>query len=175
MYKFQLGLTESTGDSSFEAGQLERAKYLGDPPKQSPSTFLPDWDDAYLKDIDCIILIAGDCPESIREGTAKVEHTLGHSVKQVHKVSGSARPDKGHEHFVCVFYISSYRGFVCVNSCTALQGFLDGISFPCVPGLNGPPLPGQHVVDPGVLICGHEGDDLLGSRPSWTKNGSFLA
>lgn len=49
---------------------------------------------------------------------------------------------------------------------------MDGISSPAISTLT-PPLPGQIVVPPGVLICGTSGDSV--TRPSWAKNGSFLA
>jgi len=49
---------------------------------------------------------------------------------------------------------------------------LDGISLPAVPALTGQ-LPGQLVVDPGVLVLGQTGDTI--TRPAWAKNGSFFA
>ena len=69
------------------------------------------------------------------------------------KVSGKVRPgdQKGHEHF----------------------GYMDGISSPAVNGIVSP-LPGQQVVNPGVLLLGQPGDSLSASRPAWAKNGSIL-
>ena len=124
-----------------------------------------------------MVLVAGDCKVSILEGIAKVDLILGFSVKQVLKVAGNVRPgkEKGHEHFVrlpessLVIYVLTHFN----------QGFLDGISFPCIPTLNGPLLPGQQQVDPGVLVCGQSGDNDTNQqpiqRPAWTKNGSILA
>jgi hypothetical protein len=50
-------------------------------------------------------------------------------------------------------------------------GFLDGIAQPLVTGL-GTPLPGQSVLDPGIILTGESGDTTL--RPTWAKGGSFL-
>jgi deferrochelatase/peroxidase EfeB len=67
------------------------------------------------------------------------------------KVFGQARPgsEKGHEHF----------------------GYMDGISDPAVEGVASP-LPGQHVIPPGVLLMGQPGD--FTPRPNWAVNGSIL-
>ena len=50
---------------------------------------------------------------------------------------------------------------------------MDGISNPAIEALTGH-LPGQVVVDSGILICGTVNDPVQ-NRPSWAKNGSFLA
>jgi deferrochelatase/peroxidase EfeB len=52
-------------------------------------------------------------------------------------------------------------------------GFLDGIGQPAVAGFNINPLPGQAVVNPGIILVGEPGDTV--SRPAWAKDGSFLA
>lgn len=64
--------------------------------------FTPKWQSEFLGEIDFLAFVAGECPASVLEGVAKVELTLGLSVKQVLKVAGNVRPDKekGHEHFV---------------------------------------------------------------------------
>lgn len=55
---------------------------------------------------------------------------------------------------------------------------MDGVSSPTIESLT-PPLPGQIIIPPGVLICGTSGDigkdGLPIKRPPWAKNGSFLA
>jgi hypothetical protein len=55
-------------------------------------------------------------------------------------------------------------------------GFNDGISLPYVKFADDDqqkraPLPGQNVVNPGVLVLGQPGDQQ--TRPSWAKNGSI--
>lgn len=49
---------------------------------------------------------------------------------------------------------------------------MDGISNPAVIGFNDP-LPGQTLVLPGIILTGRLGDGTF-TRPSWTKDGSFL-
>ena len=50
---------------------------------------------------------------------------------------------------------------------------MDGVSNPVIEALTGH-LPGQNVVPPGILVCGTDSDPVP-NRPSWAKNGSFLA
>lgn len=54
-------------------------------------------------------------------------------------------------------------------------GYLDGISQPALAGFNIMPKPGQQVVPPGVILTGALGDTLALQRPSWMKDGSFMA
>jgi len=74
----------------------------------------------------------------------------------------------------------SYSRFASLTQLTISTdfGFLDGISQPALIGFQ-PPLPGQTVVPPGVIIAGADGDNDAGgnprSRPDWVKDGSFLA
>jgi deferrochelatase/peroxidase EfeB len=51
-------------------------------------------------------------------------------------------------------------------------GFLDGIGQPAVSGFTITPVPGQEIVNPGIILVGEPGDTV--SRPSWAKDGSFL-
>ncbi|KAL5503918.1 DYP1 [Sanghuangporus vaninii] len=149
----KLGITDDLGDASFKKGQLGNASALGDTGKtDSSGNFVPDWLEPFKNEIDGVILVAGDSRESVQEGDNKVEHVLGHSIKEVFKVKGQTRPgkEKGHEHF----------------------GFLDGISSPAIDAVTGH-LPGQIVVPPGVIITGVTDGDSV-ARPAWAKNGSFL-
>jgi deferrochelatase/peroxidase EfeB len=49
---------------------------------------------------------------------------------------------------------------------------MDGIGQPAVAGF-ATPVPGQTVVDPGVILLGEPGDTV--PRPAWAKDGAFLA
>jgi len=51
---------------------------------------------------------------------------------------------------------------------------MDGISQPAVDGFASP-LPGQEVVPAGVILLGEDSDPNAASRPSWAKDGTFLA
>jgi Dyp-type peroxidase family len=51
-------------------------------------------------------------------------------------------------------------------------GYLDGIAQPGIAQFQ-TLLPGQQVVDPGVILVGEQGDPV--PRPTWAKDGSFLA
>jgi Dyp-type peroxidase family len=52
-------------------------------------------------------------------------------------------------------------------------GFLDGISQPAVEGFTTDVLPGQTVVQNGIILTGREGDNV--TRPSWALDGTFMA
>lgn len=54
-------------------------------------------------------------------------------------------------------------------------GFKDGISDPAVAGFNTQPLPGQETIAPGIILLGHDTDRKKDQRPSWARNGSFMA
>lgn len=63
-------------------------------------------------------------------------------------------------------------------------GFLDGVSQPAVKAVDTTPNPGQETVEQGVFLLGRELDLGLNvpgrpvvpvTRPSWAKDGSFLA
>lgn len=51
-------------------------------------------------------------------------------------------------------------------------GFLDGISNPAITGFTTNPLPGQSVIQPGIILTGRPGDSV--TRPAWAVDGSFL-
>ena len=60
-------------------------------------------------------------------------------------------------------------------------GFLDGISEPRVDGIPFPLKPhpdgepGKGTIPQGVFLLGRPGDESSGTRPSWSKDGSFIA
>jgi hypothetical protein len=56
--------------------------------------------------------------------------------------------------------------------CPTVFGFLDGIGQPPVSGFTITPVPGQEIINPGIILLGEPGDTM--SRPSWAKDGSFL-
>ena len=57
---------------------------------------------------------------------------------------------------------------------TVSFGYNDGISQPAIRSVDPKLLPGQDVIDQGVILLGREGD-LVEGRPSWTLDDSFLA
>lgn len=61
-----------------------------------------------------------------------------------------------------------------MTSSLQVFGYLDGIGQPAIAGFNVDPVPGQLVVNPGVILVGEQGDTAIASRPSWAKDGSFL-
>lgn len=86
---------------------------------------------------------------------------------------GRARPNqfKGHEHFGYLDGISQPA----IRYCPLYQtkGDLTLISH-LLRGLIAP-LPGQIQVNAGVIIAGYKGDPALDRRPTWVKDGSFMA
>nr|WAW38279.1 DyP-type peroxidase [Auricularia auricula-judae] len=80
-----------------------------------------------------------------------LESLFGSSITTLHTLDASVRPgaEAGHEPF----------------------GFVDGIAQPALNGFHDP-LPGQIVVDPGVIIVGATNDAI--ARPAWATGGSFL-
>lgn len=55
---FQLGITESLGDTAFEEGQLAHAEALGDSgTKANDGTFDPSWLPAFKKGVDGLLFV----------------------------------------------------------------------------------------------------------------------
>ncbi|KAG8825506.1 hypothetical protein FRC19_011298 [Serendipita sp. 401] len=83
-----------------------------------------------------------------------LEALFGTDMTRIYTLQGNIRPPPfdGHEMF----------------------GYLDGISQPAIPGFTINPVPGQQLINPGVILTGEPGDTLIASRPAWAKDGSFL-
>ncbi|EJD46896.1 DyP-type peroxidase [Auricularia subglabra TFB-10046 SS5] len=133
-----LGVSDSLGDRLFEGGQEKDAV-------QSFNESTAKWVSAFVsRSIDGVILLASDSTDLIDQQVSVIESTFGGSISRRHSLRASIRPggEAGHEMF----------------------GFLDGISQPAIKGFSMAPLPGQNVVDAGVIIVG-----------ATNVGGSFLA
>ncbi|KAH8831895.1 DyP-type peroxidase [Flagelloscypha sp. PMI_526] len=142
-----LNFTEDVGDPSFSHGQIGDVEPFHDR--------VEEWVPAFKSEnVHGVLMLASDTTSNIDAQLLSIEAALHSSATKVYSLEGAARPGsyEGHEHF----------------------GFADGISQPYVKGF-GTALPGQESVDPGQFLLGEEGDPLLPSRPSWSKDGSFLA
>jgi Dyp-type peroxidase family len=148
----QLGLVADIKDEAFEQGQFARAQSLGD----DEQNWLPDFTQSTIHGLFEVIGYPATHVQGVLRD--KIKGPLGDSITVIFEHYAHVRPgdEKGHEHF----------------------GFNDGISQPYVQfeddGNKRQPLPGQTVVDPGVLLLGQTGDALKSQRPSWAINGSFL-
>ncbi|KIK63492.1 hypothetical protein GYMLUDRAFT_241962 [Collybiopsis luxurians FD-317 M1] len=140
-----LGKTDNLGDSLFSNGQLSDAPNLGDQTGNWVSAFAGT-------NIHGVLLLASDTVDNVNSLLAQIQTTLASSISEVYRIQGQARPgdQAGHEHF----------------------GYMDGISNPAISGFS-TPLPGQAVIQPGIILVGEQGDTT--KRPSWAKDGSFLA
>jgi len=141
-------------DQAFGDGQLKRAPSLGD----DTDKWLPNFKDNVIHGL---FEVTGYPEAYLRQVVQeKIKGPLADTaITVIFEHSGQVRPgkEKGHEHF----------------------GFNDGISLPFVKFQDDDgqvpkrqELPGQTVVNPGVILLGQPGD--LITRPPWTKNGSFL-
>jgi Dyp-type peroxidase family len=99
-----------------------------------------------------VFLLASDTVDNVNSTLARLQKILGSTISEIHCVQGAARPgtQEGHEHF----------------------GYMDGVSQPAINGFT-TPNPGQQVLDVGNFLLGETGDTKI--RPSWAKDGSFLA
>ncbi|KAH9941342.1 peroxidase TAP [Amylocystis lapponica] len=154
----KLGITADIGDSAFKEGQLADAANLGDQGTTTNGVFSPNWIPAFKNLVHGVILVSGDSHPTVEETLCTVEAILGvgridATIHEVLRIVGDVRPgaQKGHEHF----------------------GYLDGISQPAVKDFDTKPNPGQETVRQGIILLGRDGDSV--TRPSWAKDGSFLA
>jgi hypothetical protein len=83
-------LTPDGVDDPFWVGQKEEAlKYLGDPRKNDGTL---DWDDSFLQDIHGVVIITGDCDETVRGKKDEVDKTFHFSsIKEIISVYGNRR------------------------------------------------------------------------------------
>ncbi|CAE6541043.1 unnamed protein product [Rhizoctonia solani] len=165
-----------TGDDKFdEHCMLKDKAYLGDQ-SQWRFPFASGEKDAQIStNIDGVISIAsssidgcntsskcmkklfGDCCETtVKSADTEPGETEEKAKEEEWKwmVEGKVRPKEhtGHEHF----------------------GFLDGISQPSIRDIEHP-LPGQTVVDAGVIVMGYPGDPVPKSkRPDWAIGGTMM-
>nr|WAW38278.1 DyP-type peroxidase [Auricularia auricula-judae] len=145
----RLGITDNVNDPPFSAGQFVDANNLGDPGTAN-------WVKAFTATqlLHGVFLIASDDQSLVDTEVAFLEALFGTDMTKLYSLQGSIRPPPfdGHEMF----------------------GYLDGIGQPAVLGFNvNPVLPGQQVVNAGVILVGEPGDTV--PRPAWAKDGSFLA
>lgn len=54
-------------------------------------------------------------------------------------------------------------------------GYLDGIGQPAISGFTPAVMPGQALINAGVILTGEPGDALQSARPPWMLDGSFMA
>ncbi|EUC58295.1 Dyp-type peroxidase [Rhizoctonia solani AG-3 Rhs1AP] len=104
----------------------------------------------------CMKKLFGDCCETTVKSADSTSGGSGKSKDEgwTWMVEGNVRPgeNRGHEHF----------------------GFLDGISQPSIRDIEHP-LPGQAVVDAGVIVMGYPGDPVPKSkRPGWAIGGTMM-
>ncbi|KAJ7054385.1 fungal peroxidase [Mycena amicta] len=144
-----LNITDDLGDTAFTQGQFANAANLNDP---GTANWVPQFAGTSIHGV---LLFASDTLAKCESDLTAIQLALAKCacVKELYRLEGAARPgsQQGHEHF----------------------GFLDGISNPAVQGFQ-TPLPGQAVVPPGEILVGETGDTVT-TRPTWAKDGSFLA
>lgn len=170
---------------AFRQGLAARSAFLGDPIVPRDEGNPVNWKvGAPGRDLDGLIVVAGDTRETVDERSAAVTELAKNAGFEIpYSEDGDVRDDRpGHEHF----------------------GFDDGVSQPGIRGRasdnpndfvthryiadNEQPTqslfgyPGQDLVWPGVFLIGHAGtspDPLIPGLPTpaipdWTQNGSFL-
>ncbi|KIM30375.1 hypothetical protein M408DRAFT_66228 [Serendipita vermifera MAFF 305830] len=144
----KLGIIDNLQDSVYSNGQTADANNLGD---TGTSTWVPEFIGTKIHGV---FLIASDQQSLLAAQITVLESILGTFITKIYELDGQIRPPpfEGHEMF----------------------GYLDGVSQPAVAGFNINPVPGQQVINPGVILVGEPGDTLLPARPGWTKDGSFL-
>ena len=132
---------------------------------------------AFKDDIHGMILVSGECHQTIVKVLKKIESIFKFSepdasIQQVIKIVGDVRPGKerGHEQFVLP---APFNILILIDRPHSF-GFLDGISQPAVAGVDTKPTPGQETVPQGIILMGRDGDPVA-TRPSWALDGSLLA
>ncbi|KAF8228447.1 Dyp-type peroxidase [Tricholoma matsutake] len=155
-------LNDSLLDDSFEKGQQQDAKSLGDAGTQRGEFWTPNWDPEYKVDIHGIFLITAYNDNVASKFVDDMEAAFAlpnrrSSIKKVVLLKGAPRPgaDARNDHF-------GYRG---------------GFGNPQVKGVTYKTemkYPGAAVIPIGVIVMGYDGDEDKDRRPVWAKDGSFM-
>jgi hypothetical protein len=163
----KLGLTDSLCDESFEKGQLLDAQSLGDSGTETHGRWSPNWDSEFKGVIHGVFSVtarskkkmeAKDLIDKLDQAFVPNRHRA--SLKKILLFRGSLRPGN---HAPNDFF-----------------GFRDGISKPEIENVTfnqtTQPMkyPGSSVVDMGVIVMGHDGDEDKDNRPQWAVDGSFM-
>lgn len=163
----------NASESQFVDGMQKDAAALGDTVKDDGS---PDWDANFLKNIDVVFKIAGDCRSHVEERWATVQEilrggTAASSVRIVNHVKGDVRSPPGQEHNEQFVFSFLYGYLLLLIFGTFSFGYSDGISQPFVNGLSGgEPLRGQPICGPEIILMGYDA-----GTPGWIKDSSFMS
>jgi len=87
-----LGVTDSLGESLFNAGQFADAAALGD--------LTSNWDPEFKgTGVHGVFLLASDTDQNVNDELANIQSILGSSITEIKRISGAARPgnQEGHE------------------------------------------------------------------------------
>ena len=95
-----MDIVDDLGDPEFTAGQQADAEKLGDRPQKTPDgKFVPAWDDTFLKTLDGVFLLTGDCQPTIDIRTAILNSLFLDCIKVIETLKANVRhgAEKGHE------------------------------------------------------------------------------
>ncbi|KAG9671890.1 hypothetical protein KCU99_g7402, partial [Aureobasidium melanogenum] len=136
-------MTEDIGDAVFTAGMLADAQNLGDTGSTSASRFEPYRIPEFKKQMDGMILVAGDGHRTVDQQIQHINTIFSvggssASIDMVLKLSGDVRPgaESGREQ-----YPSPRRNKIFVANMTLSFGFNDGISQPAETKAKSPKTP----------------------------------
>ena len=176
---------KSITSEAYRLGLTARSSLLGDPTDLSEEGNPANWVVGGNKgELDALVLIAGDTPECVAEGTAQIQAAIKKTnLTQSYIEVGGVRSDlPGHEHFGFDDGVSQpgIRG-------RATSGLSDFVTERHVDPKQMPEYwlfgyPGQTLVWPGELVFGYPSSSpdplrpgpLASISPEWTRNGSFL-
>ncbi|RDB23891.1 Peroxidase 2 [Hypsizygus marmoreus] len=162
----KFGLTESLLDDSFEKGQQQDAKSLGDAGVQRGDFWTPNWDGEYKVNMHGIFLITAYQDAIASQFVTDLEAAFAlpsrpSSIKKVVLLKGAPRPGKEgpNDHF-------GYRGGMSnpqVKDVTYNTKAQPEIRFPGAP-----------IIPMGTIVMGYDGDADKDKRPAWAKDGTFM-
>jgi Dyp-type peroxidase family len=172
---------------AFKNGLVERSALLGDPTDPATPGHPSRWTVGRPgKELDILIVVAGDDRKSVKERASKIEHRFVEIGSKVLRQAGDVRDDvegqTGHEHFGFDDGVSQpgIRGRASDRPGDFItERYVDRSQFPAA-ALFG--YPGQDLVWPGEFVIGYPqtGPDplipgpVIEPSPWWTRNGSFL-
>ncbi|KAG6844161.1 hypothetical protein H0H87_009369, partial [Tephrocybe sp. NHM501043] len=150
------------GDAAFADGQYKDSEALGDPGTHSEGQWKPDWGDGFPPSVHGVFIVTGFIPMKLNETVDMLKREFGRSMEVIEMIKCDpmySRDTEYDSHF-------GYRGGMSnpqvewVTFGTARQRTMQ--------------YPGAPIIPLGHIVLGYEGDEGRGSRPSWTRDGSFM-
>lgn len=88
---------KNLNDEHYAIGQRKDSEALKDKGTGQGTTFVPDWDEPFKKALHGVLIITGECHQSVDKAIQQIEgifniHSTSPSIRKVAAIRGDVRP-----------------------------------------------------------------------------------